>query len=258
DSPEIITKKVKGLLNKLTLEKFESLSGKILEYANQSTEETDGTTLQLVIQLLFEKATDEPNFSNLYAQLAHRMLQRIDPEVRDENLRTRDGKVVAGGALFRKYLLTRCQSEYVKGWKVSMPENSGAEQLMSDEYYEAMKIKRRGLGLVKFIGELFKLDMLTEKIMHECVRQLLSNMSEPEEEEAESMSKLLTTVGSKLDRPEARHFMDVYFGRIRELSQSDKLSSRIRFMLVDLLELRSNGWHNRREQTGPKTIAQIH
>jgi translation initiation factor 4G len=39
--------------------------------------------------------------------------------------------------------------------------------LYSDEYYAVQKAKRQGLGL-KFIGELFKLQMLTERIMHDC------------------------------------------------------------------------------------------
>ena len=36
-----------------------------------------------------------------------------------------------------------------------------------------MKLKRRMLGNVKFIGELFKQQLLKEKIMHECVKLLL-------------------------------------------------------------------------------------
>jgi hypothetical protein len=42
--------------------------------------------------------------------------------------------------------------------------------LYSDKYYTvytAMKAKRQGLGLIKSIGELSKLQMLTERIMHE-------------------------------------------------------------------------------------------
>ncbi|KAJ7212570.1 hypothetical protein GGX14DRAFT_393471 [Mycena pura] len=39
--------------------------------------------------------------------------------------------------------------------------------LYSDEYYAAQKAKRQGLGLIKFIGGLFKLEMLTERIMHD-------------------------------------------------------------------------------------------
>ena len=58
--------------------------------------------------------------------------------------------------------------------------------MYSDEYYTAQKAKRQSLGLVKFIGEHFKLQMLTERIMHECIKKLLSNVDNPEEEEIES------------------------------------------------------------------------
>jgi hypothetical protein len=46
-------------------------------------------------------------------------------------------------------------------------EASGEAELYSDEYFAAQKAKRRGLGLIQFIGELYKLQMLTERIMHE-------------------------------------------------------------------------------------------
>jgi translation initiation factor 4G len=53
--------------------------------------------------------------------------------------------------------------------------------------------------LIKFIGELFKLQMLMERIVYECVKKLLGNVDNPEEEEIESLCKLLTTVGNSLD-----------------------------------------------------------
>ena len=58
------------------------------------------------------------------------------------------------------------------------------------------KNKRRSLGNIRFIGELFKLSMLTEKIMHECILQLLKSI---DEESLECMCRLLTTVGKLID-----------------------------------------------------------
>ncbi|KAG0047530.1 hypothetical protein BGZ83_007432 [Gryganskiella cystojenkinii] len=258
-SQDIVARKVKGLLNKLTLEKFNSISDKILEIANLSIKETDGTTLKHCIQLIFEKATDEPNFGSVYAQLCQKLMDKASPEIKDSTV---EGST--GGKLFRKYLLHRCQEEFVKGWKdkaaaggVSLNDKDGPD-LMSDEYYVLMKAKRQGLGLIHFIGELFKLGMLTEKIMHECIKKLLANVKEPEEEETEGLCKLLTTVGLQLDRVQAKSHMDVYFQRMVELTKSDKLPSRIRFMVQDVIDLRSNNWVNRRAASGPKTIAAIH
>lgn len=53
------------------------------------------------------------------------------------------------------------------------------------------------LGNIKFIGELFKLNMLTDKIMHQCVQQLLTAREGaviPSEESLESLCQLLNTV----------------------------------------------------------------
>jgi len=35
--------------------------------------------------------------------------------------------------------------------------------------------RKRMLGNIRFVGELFKMGMLTSKIMHECIRTLISN-----------------------------------------------------------------------------------
>jgi hypothetical protein len=41
-----------------------------------------------------------------------------------------------------------------------------------------MKARRRSLGNIRFIGELYKLKMLTARIMHECLRKLLKTTDE--------------------------------------------------------------------------------
>jgi translation initiation factor 4G len=171
-TPEVVQRKVKSLLNKLTLEKFDKITDQILEIASQSRTETDGRTLRQIIQLTFEKATDEPNFSEMYALFCRKIMETIDPNITDPAVLNKDGQPLTGGQLFRKYLLNRCQEEFERGWKVNLPpkpdENAvGKEaELLSDAYYVAAKAKRQGLGLVKFIGELFKLNMLIEKIMY--------------------------------------------------------------------------------------------
>ena len=73
------------------------------------------------------------------------------------------------------------------------------------------------LSISRFIGELYKLGMLTARIMHECVRKLL-NSNPSDEESLECLcrladwssgrqlslinfsSRLLTTVGQDLDK----------------------------------------------------------
>ncbi|KAI5086337.1 eukaryotic translation initiation factor 4 gamma 3 isoform X3 [Silurus meridionalis] len=64
---------------------------------------------------------------------------------------------------------------------------------LQDELEEANnKARRKTRGNVKFIGELFKLRMLTESIIYNCVVKLLK---QNEEESLECLSILLTTAG---------------------------------------------------------------
>lgn len=254
NTPEFVDKKVKGLLNKLTMEKFDSISDQIIAWANKSETEKDGRTLIQVIRLVFEKATDEAAWSEMYARLCRKMMEQISPKVQDDGIKNTEGKPFAGGQLFRKYLLNRCQEDFERGWvqkettqaaaaaratedEAAKAANANTKEgeeevaLYSDEYYIAQKAKRQGLGLIKFIGELFKLQMLTERIMHECVKKLLGNVDNPEEEEIESLCKLLSTVGQILDNPKARAHMDVYFARMKELTKSPNVNHRMQFML---------------------------
>jgi len=256
DSPEMVDRKVKGLLNKLTMEKFDSISDQIIAWANKSEKEKDGRTLIQVIRLVFEKATDEATWSEMYARLCRKMMEQISSKVQDDGIKNNDGKPIAGGQLFRKYLLNRCQEDFERGWVAKeataaaaaskaledeaikaandKTKETGKDEevvLYSDEYYAAQKAKRQGLGLIKFIGELFKLQMLTERIMHECVKKLLGNVDNPEEEEIESLCKLLTTVGGILDNQKARAHLDVYFSRMKELTKSPNVTPRMQYML---------------------------
>lgn len=261
-APDMVQRKVKAALNKMTPEKFDKISDQILEIAAQSKDETDGRTLRQVIQLTFEKACDESHWSSMYAKFCSRMLQTMSTDIKDENVRDKHGNPVVGGALFRKYLLNRCQEEFERGWEVNLPEvpEDGKEaQLLSDDYYIAAAAKRKGLGLIQFIGELYKLGMLTLRIMHECVLKLLDFEGLPDEAAIESLVKLLRTVGQTMESAEAGPKMiNMYFERIEKVMNMDGLPSRMRFMLLDTIDMRRSGWKSKDILKGPKTIAEIH
>lgn len=261
-APDMVQRKVKAALNKMTPEKFDKISDQILEIAAQSKDETDGRTLRQVIQLTFEKACDEAHWSSMYAKFCYKMLNTMSHDIKDENVRDKAGNPVVGGALFRKYLLNRCQEEFERGWEVNLPEapEEGKEATMlSDEYYIAAAAKRKGLGLIQFIGELYKLGMLTLRIMHECVLKLLDFEGLPDESAIESLVKLLRTVGSTMESAEAGPKMiNMYFERVEKVMNMEGLNSRLKFMLLDTIDLRKSGWQSKDTLKGPKTIAEIH
>ncbi|KAJ1660482.1 hypothetical protein IWQ61_000603 [Dispira simplex] len=259
-SDEIIQRKVKSLLNKLTLEKFTSVGGHIIDFANLSAKTGNGHILELVIQLIFEKAVDEPNFSSVYALLCQHMMTRIN-DIKDDSMKDAKGNVLSGTPLFRRYLLSRCQIEFETGWRL---ETEGIDLhdpkfIMSDEYYELQKQKRRGLGLIAFIGELYKKGMLSDRVVHNCVTKLLANYEHPVEEEVESLCKLFSTCGRQMAAsPNLSKALDNYFQPIVAMSTNQELGSRFRCLLLDVIDLRKRNWEERQKKSGPKTIAEIH
>ena len=263
-APDVVQRKVKSNLNKMTPNNFDKITIQILDISSQSKDESDGRTLRQVIQLTFEKATDEAHWAEMYAQFCKRMLESMSPEIKDENLiDKKTGEIVHGGALFRKYLLNRCQEEFERGWKLDLgdrPEGETEEaKMLSDEYYKEAAAKRRGLGLVRFIGELYKLGMLTERIMHECVKKLVDYEGMPDEAEVESLTNLLRTIGQPLDSTtNGPKMMDAYFGKISEMIVIEGLPSRLKFMLMDIVDLRKKNWHSKSGALkGPTTLEEV-
>lgn len=81
------------------------------------------------------------------------------------------------------------------------PQEEESERLKVELEEARDKARRRSLGNIKFIGELFKLKMLTEAIMHDCVVKLLKNH---DEESLECLCRLLSTIGKDLDFEKAK------------------------------------------------------
>ncbi|XP_049327748.1 eukaryotic translation initiation factor 4 gamma 3 isoform X2 [Astyanax mexicanus] len=247
-----VLKKVRSILNKLTPQMFTSLMKQVTDLTINTEERLKG-----VIDLVFEKAIDEPSFSVAYANMCHCLATLKVP------MADKPGTTVN----FRKLLLNRCQKEFERdkmddaAFEKKQKELDSASSVtekerLQEELEEAKdKARRRSTGNIKFIGELFKLRMLTEPIMHDCVVKLLKNH---DDESLECLCRLLTTIGKDLDFEKAKPRMDQYFHQMEKIVKERKTSSRIRFMLQDVIDLRLHNWVSRRAEQGPKTIEQIH
>ncbi|XP_076087139.1 eukaryotic translation initiation factor 4 gamma 3-like isoform X1 [Mytilus galloprovincialis] len=248
---EELYKKARGILNKLTPQKFQTLVKQMSEL-----EITSEDHLQGVANLVFEKAIAEPGFSVAYASMCRYLTQIKVPSTK------KSGEFVN----FRAILLTKCQKEFEKDKaaeddiealrvKLKDAEESKKAEIEAEIVLTETNARRRSLGNIRFIGELFKLKMLTEPIMHECVFKLLNSK---DEESLECLCKLLRTIGKELDSEKAKPRVDQYFQRMHKVIEEKKTSSRVRFMLQDVLELRMSNWVPRRDESNPKTIEQIH
>lgn len=118
-------------------------------------------------------------------------------------------------------------------------------------------------GHMRFIGELYKKDLISAgTIKQSCLDRLIQSSVE---EELTCMCKLFQTIGAKLEnyymekskqkRSKLKNCQNIfpdYFDQIQALAKNHP-SSRVRFMLYDLVAMRNNNWTARRE--GEKMVS---
>ncbi|XP_028812827.1 eukaryotic translation initiation factor 4 gamma 3-like [Denticeps clupeoides] len=149
--------------------------------------------LLLVADAVLNKAVTEPAFSGLYAQLCA-ALQR---------LRVPSATSPGASVTFAGVLLGRVWREFHG---------------------------QRPLGLVRFIVELFKVNLVTEAMVHTGIQELLRKTSE---ESLECLSGLLPRVCPALGRSRVER----YLRQVEEvLGRRRRCSFQLRFRLQDMLD----------------------
>ena len=207
---------------------------------------------------MFEKAIAEPKFPWIYAKLS-KELEFISISECESAGEIRKNKITFG-----LKLVQQCQKEFKRHREESivfnnieeklreienLPENEKRDEEKARLEEEHYRVRQRANGTVKFIGELFKIEMLTTKIMKVCIEELLQ---EPTEQKIERVCKLLTTIGGKIEKSEGRSLLDKYFHQLNEMLHPLHTiikSLEIKSEILDLHVLRSNNWIVKSYQT---------
>ena len=266
EGDEAVERFIRGVLNKLTVEKFERLSKQL--FSEKEAEEDTATTrmstllhLSILIKLLFEKATQQHHFIPMYAELCKRCADWLEMSWGPDAVK-----------FFRTALIEHCQDAFDDF--VNPPEDEGtspvatlavSHNLASASATErALKYRTKVWGNLKLVGRLIGQKIISSRIALRCVEELLSQGAN--DTLIEALAVFLTEVAPVVDVPEWSQYVRLEgvfkkLEKMREKSFADHegkvLSSKVRFALVNLLELRSTGWKEVNDGK-PQALAELH
>ncbi|XP_044010133.1 eukaryotic translation initiation factor 4 gamma 3-like [Aphidius gifuensis] len=231
-------KKVQCILNQLTAENMDKLTQEVKDL-NINTRER----LQGVVNLIFDKAINEPNSTAIYTVMCKKLAD-MQVDMKQENEKS-----------FHILLLAHCRHEFKNTTIDKYARDAKLKEIRKCNDIEKKKklisslidadrpLTGKAVGNIRFIGELFKQDMLKTSIIDRYIKDLLT----PVDYNIECLCKLLTTIGAKLEKSMNNNF-DYYFNRMSSLASNEKLSSRVRYMLQEVIDLRANYWEPKRDK----------
>lgn len=257
-----VCKKVRALMNKVTPTSQKPLTDEFISYNVSSND----NQLSQVVGIVFDKAVEEPKFCALYAEMCR---SQVNYELAKNNNKSN----------FRNKILTRTQSFFQDKRDIDADRQAIVDKEEDEVKRAAMlieekqKFRRRKFGVMAFIGYLFRNTLLSTKIVHLCTLELFTSILPKKIDEKEQKLKkedideesiqcglqLVETVGLYLDKSKetSTTFLDQWFQKLD--AAKPFCSNKIRFMIMNLIELRKDKWIPRKStESGPKKIDEIH
>eukprot|EP00003_Mantamonas_plastica_P031228 TRINITY_DN803_c0_g2_i1.p1 TRINITY_DN803_c0_g2~~TRINITY_DN803_c0_g2_i1.p1 ORF type:complete len:258 (-),score=62.77 TRINITY_DN803_c0_g2_i1:26-799(-) len=184
--------------------------------------------MQEIVDHIYFSAMEDPENAPLYAELCDRMKEEVS---------SFDDPQSEKPITFKRLLLDKCQKGFETRDIEEFDEMTSAEKEVALE-----RFKKKMIGNVVFIGELFKVGLLTANIMHECMRQLLTYDDVPDQNDLACLFHLMITIGKVIDTDDNSKNMSMYCARINSIGKDKRLPAHIRTMMIALIDIRKNKW----------------
>jgi len=237
------------LLNKLAKENFARISDTILNTIQYNEE-----ILQELANILFNKCVKEHKYIEVYMQLVDQLIAKFKPPKKGKEGEKSPQK---GPVLnFKKMFIEQCQNTF--------KEKSTEEFMKSlptdiDEEEKKSKRKQRMFGNTKLIGQLFIRGNIPEVAIKDILEERFKNITE---DNVENLCLLFLTIGKPLYEKFAyeanqttnkrkprfttkfinKEIFDDYIDKLVAMKQQDSLSSRIKFMIQDVIDAKNDEW----------------
>ena len=236
---------VRSNLNKLTPENFDVLLPKFLEVKVGSL-----AALNSIADILFEKAVFESVFCELYVSLLVKINAGLPSFPDDSTACAWEEQYSSVDVSLLRLVCRRCYTSFKDG--ATLPPID--PELLDDEVREerARKLRRKELGAYVLIGELYKMGILTAEAIFTCIDASLVPLGEAYKD-VEAACVLVRTCGAALDKARAESLAAV-LARFKQLELTQTSQSRLRFMVLDVIEESGKRWSSRLQKATPQKV----
>ena len=242
--------KITEYLNILTVDNYKSTSEKIYEIIEKDIENQEK-----FLDVLFNKSVNEKAFVGLYAKLCKDFDKKLPQKAPLKDDKKTD-KVKKYNSIMRTKLLDKCREIF----KIENNEKFDEYIKVQDKQERNMKLKNFVLGNVNFIGELIKIQILSKKIVKQCLNNLFARFNDSKSDESlkmvnlEAIVILLNNFGTLLKEKEAKlkeddkkafnSVVDEYLQKLEEIINKNDTSidQPIKYKIINLIDKSKNNW----------------
>ena len=201
------------------------------------------------MDVLFNKSVNEKAFVGLYAKLC----KDFDKKLPQRNEKAAGKKTTSK---MRSKLLDQCKEIF----KIENNEKFDEYIKVQDKEERNIKLKNFVLGNVNFIGELIKIQILSKKIVKQCLNNLLARFNDSKSDESlnminlEAVVILLNNFGTLLkerekklkedDKKAFNNVVDEYLQKLEEIIKDNNspIDAPVRYKIINLIDKSKNNW----------------
>lgn len=206
----------RSILNKLSDSNFDNLAEDLTTLEINKPEH-----LAKLAEFIFNKAIIETKFASTYAKLSK--------ELSGYSIKENDKQV-----FFRELLISRCQTMFTEC--SSFEPNVPNKMLITKEI---------AIGCMVFIGELYNMDLLTNKIINSCFLLLIMKVGQNKPFIIDTICALMKASGEIFSQKAQRDIKIIFEKLENFVNGKDKiqLSNKDKFALMDLFDIKkANKW----------------
>lgn len=211
DDNERLYYKFRSILNKLSESNFNELAKELINLQIINKEH-----LIKLVELIVLKAIGEIKFSKIYAKLSKKLISYYVEE--------NDKKIY-----FRELLINKCQQLF--DGSTSLDKNIEESQIDKN-----FNLKEEILGSIIFIGELYNQEILTNKIIYNCLFTLFTKINLNKAYIIDSLCTLIKIVGKEFFKKNPKEAI-ICIEKLEKLKDDNNIQIKEKFAIMDIIDL---------------------